>query len=863
MAVNLITVTGNLETLTGATPALGRLWFKLSRPDWNLSGDIFAPEYIEAIANPATGLFTVALQTTVGLATGATYSAVLRYQEPLDSKPREYTLGVFALPTGGPYQLGDLLAVPITTPVPADILALCQAYAVSAGLSATSATASASSATASAAAAAASAAAIDLGALNAAVLAADASADAAALSEANVLASATSTASAAAAAAVITATATATDAAIDAEAARDAALLSRGIFATTAAGLSKGVVNIASLVGGSAGANGTFALAFSGGAGVDAAGVFVVAGGAVTQVTITNAGTGYTSAPTISFAASAGLTGASATAVIGFRSPVGTYFSTPSTTPDVLILYRVDSGPVAVEVGRYPSSDVVTAITNKLPALVPDAAQVRLFTDQSAMDYAQDFAHRSLKSAGPEIIGLTPSYSHGQTILVQSANAQVDLSCMDSGNSYQFYCNGSGGTSTRFEERVTDDLTVAPVFYLATAGTRVTITKLDTNAGTVFFKDVHSGSYTIDASQVDRARGGGSVILGGQSLCARAMRGATTQSFVTEMNAAGYSTSWRFLNVAAPGSSMFYANDASGGKTNHWWDERTDIPGPLAIAARDQLNAFIAAKPAGEALPSSMMWNIGQNDFNNIEDTGTTTMVTVRAHHRSLFAWLRTQCSLPSLVVFIEMLGSIDETVDPYGTPTDNRATMYRRAQLQTCLQDDGTTPDPLIKQGAETFDLPRRRMDVHLSMDGQDKQGQRWADLVADHILGRVIKVNQGCYITSHTFLAGDGTHRIQFDATSSNGFIFPFGAPDCIQLFANAKPTVSDTPLPVKSYTWVATAQPDRYRLDIVLESRLDTAKAVLNPGMGTAESARGNWLRDAFHFRGLRSMDERPWT
>ena len=131
MAVTLVTVTGNLETLTGATPSLGRIWFKLNRPDWNLSGDIFAPEYIEAIADVG-GAFSKSLQSTDDFETGATYSAILKYREPLDGKDREYTLGMFAMPAGGPWQLGDLLAVPIIAPVPADILALCQAYALAA-----------------------------------------------------------------------------------------------------------------------------------------------------------------------------------------------------------------------------------------------------------------------------------------------------------------------------------------------------------------------------------------------------------------------------------------------------------------------------------------------------------------------------------------------------------------------------------------------------------------------------------------------------------------------------------------------------------------------------------------------------------
>lgn len=59
MAVNLVTVTGNLEAISGGDLSLGRLWFRLNRPDWNLSGDIFAPEYVEAIAS-AGGAFSVA-----------------------------------------------------------------------------------------------------------------------------------------------------------------------------------------------------------------------------------------------------------------------------------------------------------------------------------------------------------------------------------------------------------------------------------------------------------------------------------------------------------------------------------------------------------------------------------------------------------------------------------------------------------------------------------------------------------------------------------------------------------------------------------------------------------------------------------
>ena len=146
-------------------------------------------------------------------------------------------------------------------------------------------------------------------------------------------------------------------------AARDAALLSRGVFATTAKALSDGVINYSSLVAGTGGTNGTFAISFSGGAGTGAAGYFTVAGGSITSITFTATGDSYTSAPTMSFAASSGLTGASATAVIGANVNSGEYFSViASTSENSLILYLNDAG-VAVEQKRYPSSIYATLST--------------------------------------------------------------------------------------------------------------------------------------------------------------------------------------------------------------------------------------------------------------------------------------------------------------------------------------------------------------------------------------------------------------------------------------------------------------------------------------------------------------------
>lgn len=105
-------------------------------------------------------------------------------------------------------------------------------------------------------------------------------------------------------------------------------------YASTSDALSNGVVGVASLVGGSGGTNGTFPLGSSGGGGTGLAGRFVVAGGALASITITNPGVNYTSAPTLSFTASSGLTGASATAVIGQREPAGKFFGVYVSAPN-------------------------------------------------------------------------------------------------------------------------------------------------------------------------------------------------------------------------------------------------------------------------------------------------------------------------------------------------------------------------------------------------------------------------------------------------------------------------------------------------------------------------------------------------
>lgn len=131
------------------------------------------------------------------------------------------------------------------------------------------------------------------------------------------------------------------------------------LYPTTAAALSNGVIGFTGLTGGSGGTNGTFNLAFSGGAGVNAGGRFVVSGGALVSAFLRNSGDSYTSAPTISLAASSGLTGASLTAVIGPNVSVGDFFFTPGADGKSLLGWEVTAGPVATarpDLDQYTSN---------------------------------------------------------------------------------------------------------------------------------------------------------------------------------------------------------------------------------------------------------------------------------------------------------------------------------------------------------------------------------------------------------------------------------------------------------------------------------------------------------------------------
>ncbi|RWK66996.1 SGNH/GDSL hydrolase family protein [Mesorhizobium sp.] len=186
-----------------------------------------------------------------------------------------------------------------------------------------------------------------------------------------------------------------------AQAARDASLFGKGIFPTIAAAIGLGVVGHGAITAGAGGTDGTFDLAFAGGAGSGAAGRFVVAGGALTQILITAPGS-YTAAPTFSFAASAGLAGAAAAAVLGRNVEVGQYFWTEVST-GVLGLYSVAAGPAATDTGVRSLPTIDAAVADRLASRLAyeDSGAAFLFAESTPAVLIKDTENAAKRFVGP------------------------------------------------------------------------------------------------------------------------------------------------------------------------------------------------------------------------------------------------------------------------------------------------------------------------------------------------------------------------------------------------------------------------------------------------------------------------------
>jgi hypothetical protein len=160
--------------------------------------------------------------------------------------------------------------------------------------------------------------------------------------------------------------------------------------------LPKGATAFTSLVGGSSGANGTFNATFSGGNFTsNPTATFVVSGGAVTTFTITSPGlclNASPSAPTVSFAASSGLTGASVSLTVGDLVGNGaTYWTEDATIAGVWRLYtRSGTSPVAGTATMASDGTLLSKGTKGRTTVGADTTWVNnyyLLPMESASDY--------------------------------------------------------------------------------------------------------------------------------------------------------------------------------------------------------------------------------------------------------------------------------------------------------------------------------------------------------------------------------------------------------------------------------------------------------------------------------------------
>lgn len=203
----------------------------------------------------------------------------------------------------------------------------------------------------------------------------------------------------------------------------DAALLTTGMWQTTAQGVGQGVAGTTSLVAGSGGANGTFSLGFSGGTQVIAPeGYFVVAAGVVSEVVITYAGHYSSGTPTLSFVSSAGLVGASATVVMAANTPLGKFFIVPSSEEhEYVILYKNNAG-VAQEQGRFPSSQAAIDALAAAATAIEQAglAEASAAIAASAVSGSVNTFFAATKSAGD---ALAASLGDGATVITNEDEA--------------------------------------------------------------------------------------------------------------------------------------------------------------------------------------------------------------------------------------------------------------------------------------------------------------------------------------------------------------------------------------------------------------------------------------------------------
>ena len=344
---------------------------------------------------------------------------------------------------------------------------------------------------------------LDVAEAEAAVTASAASATAAASSASaagtSATASATSATASAASAAAAAASETAASGYASSAAAQAAAAqvssATSGVYASTAASnVPRGATGTGAITGGSGGTNGTFALAFTGGNfSVNPTGTFTVSGGAVTAISITGAGLyigASPTAPTLSFAASSGLTGASAALTVDFLITSGRYYWVLSSDATYMLLYQNVSGTatLASPVVSMPTGtglvrvagDTSTARTSSNMEEMAKHARTRRATLDHVPTYEWDFWD-SLKLS--ETIQLFAQTGSNDRIHICWDTARPGFA--ESGYLRElhvrtglFLDRGSGGTLTTTTGAKVQAWVVRPTATLPSTAVSVTVNKV-------------------------------------------------------------------------------------------------------------------------------------------------------------------------------------------------------------------------------------------------------------------------------------------------------------------------------------------------------------------------------------------------
>lgn len=204
----------------------------------------------------------------------------------------------------------------------------------------------------------------------------------------------------------------------------------------------RGATGNGAITGGSGGTNGTFDLAFTGGNfSVNPTGTFTVSGGAVTAISLTGPGlyigTSPT-APTLSFAASSGLTGASASLAVGYLVGGGRYYYTPSLDTGYFSQFQ-NVGNVATLVQEH--FDPLSVGAAAAYAAEAEAAAVR--TDAIRVDLAH-----------VEVIGAATVSDKSSSTGAGTVTAGMAITKAGKGLSVEYYGKGTGTAYIQIVSRV-------------------------------------------------------------------------------------------------------------------------------------------------------------------------------------------------------------------------------------------------------------------------------------------------------------------------------------------------------------------------------------------------------------------------